>query len=128
MKKTHRLIPGLSLQYGHFCLNGILPSGVFDGGVSRCKLQYSMVLISDAPSESEALCHSPREDIFTFVPSNHAKNVSTRSHLLIVGEVSPVPISLYVTINGFKEFKWVQTREYRFNSENWASMHKQMRS
>jgi hypothetical protein len=69
MKKTHRLIPGLSLRYGHFSVNRILPSGVFDGGVARCKLQSSMVLISDAPSKSKALCRSPREDIFTFVPT-----------------------------------------------------------
>jgi hypothetical protein len=43
MKKTHKLIPGLSLRYGHFSVNRILPSGVFDGGVARCKLQSSMV-------------------------------------------------------------------------------------
>jgi hypothetical protein len=73
MKKTHRLILVLSLRYGQFSVNRILPNGFFDGGVAKCKLQSSMILISDSPSESEALCHSPREDIFTFVPDNDAK-------------------------------------------------------
>jgi hypothetical protein len=56
-------------------------------------------------SESEALCRSPKENIFTFVPGNDARNVSTRNHSPITERVSPVPISLYVT-NNFKKVKW----------------------
>jgi hypothetical protein len=51
--------------------------------------QSSKVLNSDAPSESEVHCRSPREDIFTFIPDNGARNVSTRSHLQIALKVSP---------------------------------------
>jgi len=61
----------------------------------QVRAQYSMVMIPDAPSESEAHCRSPREDIFTFILGNDARNFSTRSHLLITGEVSLVPISVW---------------------------------
>jgi hypothetical protein len=61
-----------------------------------------MVLISDAPSESEDRCHSIPGKIFNFIPDSGARNVSTGSHLWIAAEVSPVPISLYVTMNKFK--------------------------
>jgi hypothetical protein len=44
--------------------------------------------------------------IFNFVQDNGTRNVSTRSHLWIAAEVSPIPIILYVTVNGFKEVKW----------------------
>jgi hypothetical protein len=50
--------------------------------------------MSDAPSESEARSRSPREDIFTFVPDNDARNVSTESRLQIAGKASPVPIKV----------------------------------
>jgi len=42
------------------------------------------------------LCRSIPGKIFNFLPDNDAKNVSTRSHPLIVSEVSMIPISLYV--------------------------------
>jgi hypothetical protein len=70
-----------------------------------------MVLISNAPSESKALCRSPREDIFTFVPDNDARNVSTRSHPLIVERVSPVPIRVYMSQVGFIRGQWAQTQD-----------------
>jgi hypothetical protein len=38
-------------------------------------------------------------------------SVSTISHLLIVVEVSLVPIILYVTMNKLKEVEWAQTQE-----------------
>jgi hypothetical protein len=102
MKKIHRLILGISLRYGHFSVNKILSSGVFDGGFTRCNMQSSMVLIFDAPSESKAICHSPREDIFTFIPDNDARNVITGCHLQIAWKEIPVPIILYITMNKFK--------------------------
>jgi hypothetical protein len=56
------------------------------------QMQSSMVLISDAPSESEARCHSTQGNVFNSFPDNDARNVSTRSHLQIAGKASPVPI------------------------------------
>jgi hypothetical protein len=38
-------------------------------GVARCKLQSSMVLMSDAPSKSEALCHSIPGNVFNSSPT-----------------------------------------------------------
>jgi hypothetical protein len=55
--------------------------------------------------------------------------VSTRSHLWIAVEVSPRPISLYVTMNKFKGgLMDTVSRLYRSNSENWVGMHRQVRS
>jgi hypothetical protein len=70
-----------------------------------------MFLMSDAPSESENCCRSIPGKIFNSFPGSGAKNVSTRGHLLILEEVIPIPISLYVTMNKFKEFKWAQTQD-----------------
>jgi hypothetical protein len=58
----------------------------------QVQMQSSMVLISDAPSESEARCRSTQGKVFNSFPDNDARNVSTRSHLQIALEVSPVPI------------------------------------
>jgi hypothetical protein len=56
-------------------------------------------------------------------------SVSTRSHLWIAAEVSPVPINLYVTMNKFKGVLMdAASGLCHFNSENWVGMHKQMRS
>jgi hypothetical protein len=41
-------------------------------------------------------------------------NVSTRSHLWIAAEVSPIPIRLYVMVNGFKEVKWGRLKRISF--------------
>jgi hypothetical protein len=73
--------------------------------------QSSMVLISDAPSESEAHCRSTQGKVFNSFPDNGARNVSTRSHLWIAAEVSPIPISLYVTMNNLKGVEWAQTQD-----------------
>jgi hypothetical protein len=44
-------------------------------------------------------------------------------------ELSPIPISLYVTMNKFKGgLMDTDLGLYRFNSESWAGMHKKMRS
>jgi hypothetical protein len=50
-----------------------------------------------------------REDYANPLPLSFFPIVSTRSHLWIAVEVSPVPISLYVTV-GFKEVKLAQTQ------------------
>jgi hypothetical protein len=39
------------------------------------------------------------------------EHVSTRSHLWIAAEVSPVPISLHVTMSKLRGVKWVQAQE-----------------
>jgi hypothetical protein len=65
----------------------------------------------------------------TLIPFDELDGVSTRSHLWIAAEVSPVPISLYVTMNKFKGgLMDTVSRLYRFNSENWVGMHRQVRS
>jgi hypothetical protein len=68
---------------------------------------------SDAPSESVSFVILPRENI-QFVLDNDAINVIPISHIWIVAEVSPVPINLYVTINGFKEVKWGRLKRILF--------------
>jgi hypothetical protein len=52
----------------------------------------------DAPSESEAQCHSILGKIFNFVPNNGARNVSVRSHSWIAAGVEPDAHQFYVTI------------------------------
>jgi hypothetical protein len=53
-----------------------------------------------------------RHCLYTTCPKKIPNGVvSTRSHLWIAAEVSPVPISLYVTMNKLTEVKWVQTQE-----------------
>jgi hypothetical protein len=47
----------------------------------------------DAPSESEAQCHSIPGKIFNFVPGNGTINVSVRIHSWIAAGVSLRPIS-----------------------------------
>jgi hypothetical protein len=49
-------------------------------GVARCTVAISVVLISDAPSESANRCRSIPGKIFNFVPGNGARNVSVGSH------------------------------------------------
>jgi hypothetical protein len=51
----------------------------------QVQMQSSMVLISDAPSESEARCHSTQGKVFNSFPGNDAMNVSTESHPQIAG-------------------------------------------
>jgi hypothetical protein len=58
----------------------------------QLKMKSSMVLISDAPSESEARCLSTQGKVFNVFPDNGARNVSTRCHLQIALKVSPVTI------------------------------------
>jgi hypothetical protein len=49
-------------------------------GVTRCTVAISIVLISDAPSESSNHCRSILGKISNFVPGNGARNVSVGSH------------------------------------------------
>jgi hypothetical protein len=59
----------------------------------------------------------------------NVKGVSTRSYPWIVAEVSPVPISLNVTINNFRGgLMDAVSGLYRLSSENWVGAHIQMRS
>jgi hypothetical protein len=84
-----------------------------------------MVLISDAPSESEALCRSTQGKVFNSFPDNDARNVSTRSHLQIAEKVSPVPIRVYMSQVDFKEVKWAQTQDYIvLTQKTGTNMHK----
>jgi hypothetical protein len=54
--------------------------------------------------------------------------VSTRSHLWIVAEVSPIPISFMSQV-GYKRVKWVQSQEnIILTQKNWTDMHKKVRS
>jgi hypothetical protein len=63
------------------------------------------------------------------VISTVEQDVSTRSDLLIAGEVSPVPISLYVTMNKFKEVEWAQAKDnIVLTQKTGTNMYKQVRS
>jgi hypothetical protein len=53
-----------------------------------------MVLISDAPSESNFFVVLTQGNVFNSFPDNDAKNVSTESHPQI-GRISPVPIRVF---------------------------------
>jgi hypothetical protein len=79
----------------------------------QVQAQSSKFMISYAPSESEVHCHSTQEK-YSIHPVNDAINVSTRSHLRIASMVSPIPIRLYLTINGFKEVKWDRLKRISF--------------
>jgi hypothetical protein len=46
-----------------------------------------------------------------FVPSNGTRNVGTRSLLWIAAQVTPVPISFYVTMNNLRVVKWMKTQD-----------------
>jgi uncharacterized lipoprotein YbaY len=80
-------------------------------GVARCTVAISIVLISDAPSESVNHCHSILGRIFNFVLSNDARNVSVRSHSWIAAGAEPNTHHFYVTDNLMGVVKWIETQE-----------------
>jgi hypothetical protein len=53
------------------------------------QLQSSRDLMPDAPSQSEAQCHSIPGKIFNFVPDNGARNVGIGSHSWIAAGAGP---------------------------------------
>jgi hypothetical protein len=64
-------------------------SGVVTMESPGAQYKSSKDLISDAPSELEAQCHSISGKIFNFVPGNDTRNVSVRSHSWIVVGTEP---------------------------------------
>ena len=62
------------------------------------QVQYSMVLMSDAPSELEVRCRSIPGNIFNFVPDNGTINVGDGSHSWIAAGAEPDAHQFYVTI------------------------------
>jgi hypothetical protein len=79
--------------------------------------------------QNQKLFVIPREDIFTFIPGNDARIVSTRSHPPIAERVSPVPIRVYMSWVGFGEVKWAQTQNLNdVQHKTGQEMHREVRA
>jgi hypothetical protein len=95
---------------------------------ARCTVAIFDVLSSDAPSESVSSLSFYPGKIFnsspTMMPEMLALEVTSG---LCRGK--PNTHQLYVTMNNFKGgLMDADSRLYRFNSENWVGMHRQVRS
>jgi hypothetical protein len=80
-------------------------------GVARCTTTISIVLISDAPSESANRCRSIPGKIFNFVPGNGAINVGDGSHSWIASRSRarrPSVLCHGLFIDGVTEWKPTQ--------------------
>jgi hypothetical protein len=94
-----------------------LPQWSHHNGFSMCKNNLQRFRCLMHLQNQKFIVILPREN-FQFVPDNDARNVSTKSHLLIAREVSPIPIivrwMLVLNVDGrwpkLNNMKYVQHR------------------